>query len=597
MNPTDLFDAFSNGKLNESELLHALRALPSGQALTGLMKGYQCGDIDAEQYEKFYEKLSLRDNTTHAGNTPVSNTYDRPPQEDATRVYSDATQRGITQHSIDQNSTIQEPAQSSTDHTTLPDAQHDHTNTALYSSPNDTLIDPDRTHQASNDQSAEIKPGTTIKGRFVLQGKLGRGGMGTVYKARDLRKVEALDKDSYVAIKFLNPEFRTNSQALIALQREAKKAQALAHPNIVTVFDFDREGDLVYLTMEYLEGQTLEQLISTHSSRGLPTAAAVDITTHIGRGLAYAHNQGFAHADLKPSNIFITDNSVVKLLDFGIAQAVRAAGVGDPWHDSKTVDDTRFDPYSLGAITPNYASPEMLANEKPTPADDIFSLGCVMYALLTGKHPFLDENGRKLTSALAQANGLQPKKIRGLSRRLQRVVQTSLQFDRALRYQNGVAFLTHIKPRNRFGKAAIALTSIATVSAAIAWWILAGQSEAAISMSDLPSSMDEFASTLQLGDASMEYGDIDQAHKLYAQAWEASFDTESMDPRDQHKLKVLVDRRIDKIIEIIIEESKKPALSEFRKPQLELTLESLRDSELGTLDDDITEALEDLNSN
>src|SRR6476661_4572406 len=117
--------------------------------------------------------------------------------------------------------------------------------------------------------------GDTINGRFVLEECLGFGGMGTVYKALDLRKLEASDRKPYIAIKVLNVQFRGHPKSLIALQREAKKAQTLAHPNIVTVYDFDRDGSMVYLTMEYLAGKPLSQMLRAPAFVGMPYAQAL----------------------------------------------------------------------------------------------------------------------------------------------------------------------------------------------------------------------------------------------------------------------------------------------------------------------------------
>ncbi|HEY4351444.1 MAG TPA: protein kinase, partial [Paraburkholderia sp.] len=137
-------------------------------------------------------------------------------------------------------------------------------------------------HGASSD---EVKgTGDTLNNRFVLEECLGIGGMGTVYKALDLRKLEASDRKPYVAIKVLNVQFRGNPKSLIALQREARKAQVLAHRNIVTVYDFDRDGAIVYLTMEHLSGKPLSQILRTPDFHGMPVSAALPIV----RGMSAA---------------------------------------------------------------------------------------------------------------------------------------------------------------------------------------------------------------------------------------------------------------------------------------------------------------------
>jgi predicted Ser/Thr protein kinase len=200
------------------------------------------------------------------------------------------------------------------------------------------------------DQTLVIEPpldrGTRVKDRFVLEERLGEGGMGVVFKARDLRKEEAQDRDPYVAIKFLNSEFRRHPESLKALQRETRRAQTLAHPNVVTVYDFDRDGTLIYMTMEYLAGEPLDLHIKRHA-QGLRFRDAWPIIEGAGRALMYAHEQGVIHADFKPSNVFVSDKKA-KVLDFGIARAMQAQIGG--------ADGTRFDAGTLGALTPAYAS-------------------------------------------------------------------------------------------------------------------------------------------------------------------------------------------------------------------------------------------------
>ena len=128
---------------------------------------------------------------------------------------------------------------------------------------------------SDTDQVKEV--GDTLNGRFVLEECIGVGGMGTVYKALDLRKLEASDRRPYIAIKVLNLQFRGNPKSLIALQREAKKAQSLGHRNIVTVYDFDRDGPVVYLTMEYLSGKPLSRILRDPEFKGMPYAQALPI--------------------------------------------------------------------------------------------------------------------------------------------------------------------------------------------------------------------------------------------------------------------------------------------------------------------------------
>jgi serine/threonine protein kinase len=310
-----------------------------------------------------------------------------------------------------------------------------------------------------------LEPGTVVKSRFLLEQRLGEGGMGVVFKARDQRKEEAHDRDPYVAIKFLNAEFRRHPEALMALQREARRAQALAHPNIITVHDFDRDGALIYMTMEYLDGEPLDRFIQRHP-QGLRFKEAWPIIEGCSRALAYAHEQGVIHADFKPGNVFVVGERRVKVLDFGIARAVQH-------HGADASHGTRFDAGSLGALTPAYASPEMLLGEQPDPRDDVYALACVSYELLAGRHPF---NGA--TAVKAAHDGLQVKRTPGMSRRQHRALVRGLAFRQADRSKSVEAFLDEIAgPLGARGRslrqALLSTTATAFIVAAIAggaWW-------------------------------------------------------------------------------------------------------------------------------
>ncbi|MFC0401481.1 serine/threonine protein kinase [Paraburkholderia rhizosphaerae] len=285
--------------------------------------------------------------------------------------------------------------------------------------------------------------GDTLNNRFVLEECLGVGGMGTVYKALDLRKLEASDRKPYVAIKVLNVQFRGNPKSLIALQREARKAQVLAHRNIVTVYDFDRDGAIVYLTMEYLSGKPLSQILRTPDFHGMPVSAALPIVRGMSAALAYAHERGFVHCDFKPANVFLTEQGEVKVIDFGIARVFQRT--------EEENDATVFDPGSLGALTPAYASPEMLEHLEPDPRDDIYALGCITYELLTGRHPF-----DRLSATQARAAHRQPERPEQVSTRQWRALRAALSFDRATRMPTVARFVEEFcsdDPRAANGKA------------------------------------------------------------------------------------------------------------------------------------------------
>ena len=192
-------------------------------------------------------------------------------------------------------------------------------------SENDVTVSLPPGSSAAAPTSKVVQSHEVLKNRFILERVLGAGGMGVVYRAKDLLKVEAKDRDPYVAIKVLGEEFKSHPEAFIALQRESRKTQRIAHPNIVNVYDFDKDGDTVFMTMEYLEGTPLDKLIKKYRSTGLPVADSMQILEGICAALAYAHGQNIIHSDLKPGNIFVTNQNLAKVFDFGIARAVAKA--------------------------------------------------------------------------------------------------------------------------------------------------------------------------------------------------------------------------------------------------------------------------------
>lgn len=286
-----------------------------------------------------------------------------------------------------------------------------------------------------NKAVAELKVGDTVKNRFVLDELLGMGGMGKVFKATDLRKVEAGDKDSSVAVKVLSEDFKFNPMALVALQRETKRTQILAHPNIIKVYDFDRDGDHVFMTMEYLEGRPLSELINDRKNIGFPFDKAWPIIRSIAEALAYAHKKNIVHSDLKPSNVYVCKDGDIRVLDFGIACAIGRSEKAD--------DTTLFNARSLGALTLAYASLEQYRNDAPDPRDDIYALACITYEVLTGKHPF----GRLSAEKALEVN-LQVKPVSQLGRRQWRGLQKGLAFTQEKRSATIAEFVKNVGPRS-----------------------------------------------------------------------------------------------------------------------------------------------------
>ncbi|UXA69028.1 bifunctional serine/threonine-protein kinase/formylglycine-generating enzyme family protein [Xanthomonas prunicola] len=284
---------------------------------------------------------------------------------------------------------------------------------------------------------APVGVGMLLKARFLLVREIGRGGMGVVYLARDERKVEARDRNPYIAVKVLNDDFRRHPDSLIALQRESRRAQSLAHDHIVRVYDFDKDGAIVFMTMEYIEGDDLRGLIRSRLGEGMPLAEAWPLIEGMGRALQRAHAAGIVHSDFKPGNVMVGAGHLAKVFDFGIARAAKLAGAdaGD--------DHTVFDAATLGALTPAYASLEMLRGEEPAFADDVYAFGCVVYELLSGRHPFA-----KQSATQAQAHQLRVAPLPTLSRRQNRGLRSSLAFEAGAR-PSMTSLLEQLRPRSR----------------------------------------------------------------------------------------------------------------------------------------------------
>ncbi|MFQ8602679.1 MAG: Stk1 family PASTA domain-containing Ser/Thr kinase [Anaerovoracaceae bacterium] len=220
-----------------------------------------------------------------------------------------------------------------------------------------------------------------LAGRYELFERVGEGGMSVVYKAKD----KLLNR--FVAIKILKPEFINDHKFIDSFRRESQAAASLSHPNIVNIYDVGREGNIHYIVMELIEGRTLSDYIKEQGAMSYPKVIA--LSKQIAAALAFAHKNHIIHRDVKPHNVMLTPNGTAKITDFGIAKAVNAATI---------VDNTDG---IIGSV--HYFSPEQARGGYVDEKSDIYSLGIVMYEMLTGRVPFDGDN--PVNIALMHING------------------------------------------------------------------------------------------------------------------------------------------------------------------------------------------------
>src|SRR5580700_10846023 len=230
-------------------------------------------------------------------------------------------------------------------------------------SPSKQVSSPSGSSSSFSGYEARYVPGTTLAERYRIVSPLGKGGMGEVYRAEDLKLGQT------VALKFLPKSLARNEEALARFTREVRLARQVSHPNVCRVFDVGEADGQTFLTMEYVDGEDLASLMRRIGR--LPADKALDIARQLCAGLAAAHEHGIVHRDLKPANIMLDGRGRVRITDFGLAAISLEPGS----------DDAR-------AGTPAYMSPEQLSGGEITPQSDLYSTGLVLYEVFTGKRPF-----------------------------------------------------------------------------------------------------------------------------------------------------------------------------------------------------------------
>nr|WP_262410645.1 serine/threonine-protein kinase [Pseudomonas alcaligenes] len=255
-------------------------------------------------------------------------------------------------------------------------------------------------------------------GRYRIERLLGVGGMGAVYRARDLLREQFGDPQPYVALKTLSEDFAEYPDANALLYSEFALGARLSQRHLIRLYSFeiDPPSQRAFITMELLKGNTLDHLLQQYPS-GLPWSEARQVSLHLLEALQHAHSQGVLHGDLKPSNLMLGDSDL-RLFDFGLGQAVAGFLTGLP-----RLSRSRF-----AAWTPRYAAPELLDGAPLSAAADVYAVACVIYELCSGQHPF-----RRQSAKQAKAMELPLTAPADLPRSLWPALRAALAFDPARR--------------------------------------------------------------------------------------------------------------------------------------------------------------------
>ena len=281
-----------------------------------------------------------------------------------------------------------------------------------------------------------IAPGTKL-GRYEIRSQIGAGGMGEVYLAQDTKL------DRTVALKILPAEVASNQNRMRRFVQEAKAASALNHPNILTIYEIDETRSGHYITMEFIDGETLRERMR---SAPMKVAEVLDIATHIASAIAAAHAANIVHRDIKPENVMLRRDGIVKVLDFGLAKLIERGPRESVDTEAPTRAAINTEP---GVVmgTAIYMSPEQARGLQVDARTDIFSLGVLIYEMVAGRLPFDGSNTNEILASILSEKELLPlaRYAREVPPELERIVEKATRKNREQRYQTIKDMLLDLK--------------------------------------------------------------------------------------------------------------------------------------------------------